>query len=228
MLQDTFKVTGNLILRRYDENGIINLEREHKNLVVTMGKQLIISRLAADTTPEITLTGVSGNGTTATITYATRLVTPYEIGSYITLSGVTPTTFNGTYKVNTASTTAITFDSAVNATASVAGKINSLSNSTIKTVRIGQSSTVTDLSDTALKSDLAGAAVISSKPDVADTTSNVTYTSLFAAGVGTSVDGITEAGLFNDDSKMMCRTVFPLITKSALESLEIFWTVTIN
>jgi hypothetical protein len=232
-LQDTFKVTGNVVLRRYDENGVLNLEREHKNLVVTAGKQLIASRLAADTRPAIATTFVSGNGVTATVTYAAQPAAPYEVGSYIKITGVIPATFNGTHRVNTVSTTQVTFDSIIVDTMTTAGNINSLFNGTVKTMRIGASNTVANLSDTSLISDIVGVSIFSSKVDVSDETASVTYIALFPAGTGTTggvtgIAGITEAAMVNENNKMLCRTVFPLVTKAVGESLEIFWTVTIN
>ena len=232
-LQETFKVTGDVVLRRYDENGVLNLERKHKNLVVTAGKQLIASRLAADTRPAIATTFVSGSGTTATVTYAAQPSAPYEVGSYIEITDVIPTEFNGTHRVKTVSTTQVTFDSSFAGTMSTAGYIKSLFNGTVKTMRIGASNTVANLSDTSLISDIAGVSIFSSKVDVSNENASVTYIALFPDGTGTTggstgIAGITEAAMVNENNKMLCRTVFPLVTKAEGESLEIFWTVTIN
>lgn len=225
MLQDTFKVTGNVLLRRYDENGVLNLEREHKNLVVTTGKQLIASRMIADTRPAISGISITGNGSVATVTYSAQTVIPYEVGSYVSISG--SGAYNGSYRVITASTTQITITSTLNTTVT-GGQIDSLYNGTIKTMRIGESNTVANLSDTALINEKGSAGLFSSQVNVTDTSADIIYVALFTAGVGTSASGIAEAALMNENNKMLCRTVFPLITKSALESLEIFWTVTIN
>ena len=45
------------------------------------------------------VTGLSGDGTTATISFATQLSNPFPIGSTITVAGVNPTAYNGTYTV---------------------------------------------------------------------------------------------------------------------------------
>ena len=227
-LQDTFKVTGDVILRRYDENGVLNLEREHKNLVVTAGKQLIASRLAADTRPAISILSISGSGSIATVTFTTQLVIPYEVGTYVTLSGNVPTGYNGTFRVETASTSQITFSSNITEETTTEGIINSLFNGTIKKMHIGESSTVANLSDTALINDIANVTIFSSSLNITGSNASISYIALFPAGTGTSIDGIAEAALMNENNKMLCRTVFPLVTKAAGESLEIFWTVTIN
>lgn len=232
-LQDTFKVTGNVLLHRYDENGVLNLEREHKNLVVTAGKRLIASRMAADTRPAITITGTSGTGATATITYVSQTVIPYEVGSYVTISGVVPAGYNGTYRVKTVSLTAITIDSTatgsfVAPTPPAVSIINSLYNGTIKTMRIGESNTVANASDTSLVNQIGSVTLFSSAYSIANGTADIVYIALFPAGTGTSTAGIAEAALMNENDIMLCRTVFPLVTKAASESLAIFWTVTIN
>ena len=48
----------------------------------------------------------SGNGTTATLTVITTLTNPYAVGQLITIAGMTPTGYNGTYAVSASSTTA--------------------------------------------------------------------------------------------------------------------------
>jgi hypothetical protein len=230
--QDTFKVTGNIVLRRYDENGILNLEREHKNLVVTTGKELIASRLASDTRPAITITATSGTGTEATITYSTQTVIPYEVGTYVTISGVgglgSKEGYNGTFRVKTATTTQITVDNTYTGAMGNAGIINSLSNDTIKTMRIGENNTVANLGDIALGNERGSVNLFSSQFSNANGTADVVYVALFLPGNGTSTAGLAEAALMNSSNKMLCRTVFPLVTKAAGESLAIFWTVTIN
>ncbi len=45
MLQDTIKMTGDLKIVLTDENGQIKHEQEVKNLVVTVGKNFIASRI---------------------------------------------------------------------------------------------------------------------------------------------------------------------------------------
>lgn len=56
----------------------------------------------------------------------------------------------------------------------------------------------------------------------------ITYTASFGPGVGTG--SLTEAGLFNAATAgdMLARTNFGVITKDALSTLTVTWTVTIN
>lgn len=57
---------------------------------------------------------------------------------------------------------------------------------------------------------------------------NIQYVASFAAGTGTAA--LTEAGIFNAASAgtMLCRTVFAVINKGALDSMTITWTITIT
>ena len=62
---------------------------------------------------------------------------------------------------------------------------------------------------------------------IAASTNTVTSTATFAAGNGTGA--ITEAGIFNAGSAgtMLCRTVFAVINKGALDTLTITWKITV-
>ena len=55
----------------------------------------------------------------------------------------------------------------------------------------------------------------------------IQYVASFGQGVGTAA--ITEAGIFNANSAgtMLCRTVFNVINKGALDTLTITWKITI-
>jgi hypothetical protein len=56
----------------------------------------------------------------------------------------------------------------------------------------------------------------------------ITYTATFPAGTGTGA--ITEAGIFNASTggSMLCRTVFPVVTKQAGDTIAITWKVTVS
>ncbi len=56
----------------------------------------------------------------------------------------------------------------------------------------------------------------------------ITYTATFPAGTGTGA--ITEAGIFNASTNgtMLCRTVFPVVTKQAGDTIAITWKVTVS
>ena len=93
MLHDTIKMTGDLKIVLTDENGQIKHEQEVKNLVVTVGKNLIASRLKDTTDAAMTHMAI-GSGTTAAANGDTALGT--ELGR-VSLTSTTVTTNNVAY-----------------------------------------------------------------------------------------------------------------------------------
>jgi len=71
----------------------------------------------------ITTTAITGTGTTATATFTAQTYIPYAVGSSITISGVTPTTYNGTFTVTACTTTSVSWASTETTTATVQGLI---------------------------------------------------------------------------------------------------------
>lgn len=89
---------------------------------------------------------------------------------------------------------------------------------------IGSNTAVANVGNSALGTELGRVALTSSTR----TGANVKYTAIFPAGTGTG--SITESGIFNADTAgtMMCRTTFPVISKSNTETIAISWTVTVG
>jgi hypothetical protein len=227
-LQDTFKVRGDLIIRKYDENMNIIGEYPHKNLVVLTGRELIASRLFSDTRPGFVVTDAIGNGLEVTYTFAVQPVVPFQEGQQITISGIIPTGYNGTFRVKSATTSTVTVNNAETGLFTTSGVINPLLNGIITTMKIGEGNIAANVNDTSLYIERGSTSLFSSQLDFTEGAA-VVYIAFFGPGNGTSSAGaaLSEAGLFNDSGRMMCRTVFSPLTKSSLESLEIFWKVTI-
>lgn len=145
MINETIKATGELQIVLRDANGNIKEQKTVPNLVVTVGKTAIASRLV---------------GT------ATAVMSHMAIGT---------------------STTA---------------------------AAIGQTTLVTETHRVALTAGTNSANV-------------VTYTATFPP---LSSMAITEAGILNavTDGTLLCRTVFPVVNKDALDTLSINWQITIN
>lgn len=76
MFQETLKVTGDVFITLRNSDGSIKEQREIKNLVVTVGKEFIASRMVAATTAMSHMT--IGAGTTAAANGDTALGT--ELG----------------------------------------------------------------------------------------------------------------------------------------------------
>ena len=77
--------------------------------------------VAATFSSSVATTGASGTGTNATITFAGGGI--YPVGSKITVAGVTPTGYNGTYTVTVSSAGSVSYANATTGAQTVAGTI---------------------------------------------------------------------------------------------------------
>lgn len=93
---------------------------------------------------------------------------------------------------------------------------------------VGTSTTAEADAQTALLAESARVALTSTTIVTTSVANDsVQFVATFNPGTGTAA--LTEAGLFNDVSAgtMLCRTVFPVINKGALDTLTITWKVTV-
>jgi len=110
----------------------------------------------------------------------------------------------------------------------IASRIKDATATAMSHMGIGSGSTAAAAADSALGSQLARV-TLDSTTLVTTTATNdsVQYVATFAAGTGTGA--VTEAGIFNAGTSgtMLCRTVFAVINKGALDTLVITWKVTV-
>jgi len=142
---------------QYYVNGLSQLTSDNKAAClagITHGLNTVQSIIANSTVVPsagnyITVTGSSGSGTIATLTFNTQSVAPYSVGQIITIQGMTPTGYNGYYTVTACNTTSVSFaNTTTGNTGFVAGKITSqVQNSSWGGVNsgAGQSTVVTSL-----------------------------------------------------------------------------------
>jgi microcystin-dependent protein len=76
--------------------------------------------------PTLSTLTASGNGTTATLTFAPQTVPPYPVGSTITVSNIVPIAYRGTFVVTDATVTSVSFASTVTGAQTTVGSIQSL------------------------------------------------------------------------------------------------------
>jgi hypothetical protein len=79
----------------------------------------------------LNVTGASGNGTAATLTYSSTYA--FSAGQTIIVSGMVPVGYNGTYIVTSSSAGSVSYASAVTAAMTVAGTIDGSSNASTTT-----------------------------------------------------------------------------------------------
>lgn len=111
----------------------------------------------------------------------------------------------------------------------IASRIKDATAGTMTHMAVGTGTTAAAAADTALGTQLGSRVGLDSTNLVTTSATNdsVQYVATFAAGASTGA--ITEAGIFNDSTAgtMLCRTVFAVINKGALDTLVITWKVTV-
>lgn len=68
-------------------------------------------------------TGASGNGTTATLTFAAQASAPFAVGSQIVVSAISPVGYQGTYTVTACTTTSVSYLNTTTGSQTAAGNI---------------------------------------------------------------------------------------------------------
>lgn len=110
----------------------------------------------------------------------------------------------------------------------IASRIKDSTATAMTHMAIGSGSTAAAAADSALGSQLARVTLDStSLVTTTATNDSVQYVATFGAGTGTGA--VTEAGIFNAGTGgvLLCRTVFAVINKGALDTLVITWKVTV-
>lgn len=106
----------------------------------------------------------------------------------------------------------------------VASRMVGVAANVMSHMAIGTTNTAAAAGDTTLAAEAARVALTSGTA----TTNVATYVATFPAGTGTGA--IVEAGILNAGSggTLLCRTVFSVVNKGALDAMTITWTVTVS
>lgn len=112
---------------------------------VTLGTYGYVTEVVYPGVSAITTTAATGAAGTATLTFAAQSSAPFAVGQTITVAGITPSGYNGTYVVTACTTTTVSYANATTAAQTVAGTI--VGNSTIK-VALGKNSSSIATSET--------------------------------------------------------------------------------
>jgi len=111
----------------------------------------------------------------------------------------------------------------------IASRMKDATATVMSHIGVGTGTVAAAAADTALGTALGARSPLDSTTIVTTSATNdsVQYVATFAAGASTGA--ITEAGIFNALSAgtMLCRTVFAVINKGALDTLVITWKVTV-
>jgi hypothetical protein len=108
----------------------------------------------------------------------------------------------------------------------IASRMIGVSSNVMSHMELGTGTTAAAVGDTTLETVISASRVaLTSGTNAANV---VTYVASFPAATGTGA--VTEAGIFNAASAgtMLCRTVFAVVNKGALDAMSITWTITVS
>jgi hypothetical protein len=139
----------------------------------------------------LAVTGTSGDGTNATITFAPQATAP-TVGDSVTIAGVTPAGYNGVKVITASTTSSLSFASAVTGAMTVAGTVGLLKmNGSYEIITTG-SGTYTIYAPGASSSTSGGGSAVVAKYDIP--VSSATYAATSSAGWGISPWGSGDWG----------------------------------
>jgi len=235
MFKDSITLTGRLIIKKYDEDNKLIYETEVPNLVVTSGKEFLASRIVGSTYDAM---GYMAIGDDASIVALSQTALIDELArvavSSATASG-TNVTFSGTFPAGTGTGSIV--EAAIYNTPSTKVRVFDADNDVDSASHVityvahgystGDKVTYTDGGGTAVVGLVDGGTYYVIK--LTDNTLKLA-TSYANAIAGTAIaitDGVGSTHKLSY-GQMLCRTTFPVITKSSAQTIAISWVVTVG
>jgi hypothetical protein len=235
MLKDNIKLTGRLSIKKYDEKGKEVFKTEVPNLVVTSGKEFIAARLLSNAIDPIGYMSVGDDSSTAAVS---QTALQNELARVATSSGLavgTSSTFSATFPAGTGTGSLV--EAGLFNTSSSSVKVfdadndvddgNDIISIASHGFATGDKVTYTDGGGTAITGLVDGGTyyVIN-----IDGESLKLASSAVNAGLGTQINITGTSGTNHKLTYgiMLCRTTFPVITKSGSETVAISWVVTVG
>ena len=235
MLQSSIKLTGKLVIKKFDATNKLVYETEVKNLVVTSGKQFIASRRVESSADVMGFMAIGDDASSASTTQTTLVNELARVAvDSKTASGVN-STFVATYPAgtgtgniveasitNTSGSSVISFDGDIDVDDggdSITYVAHGFVTGDLVTYTDGGNTVITNLTDGAQYY------IIKSTNDVVKLASSSANAS---AGTAINITGTSGAGHKLSKSTMLCRTTFPVIAKSSSETLAVSWVITVG
>lgn len=235
MFKDSITLTGRLIIKKFDEDNKLIYETEVPNLVVTSGKEFLASRIVGETYDAMGYMAIGDDASVAALSQTAlvdelarvAVTSATASGTSVTFSGTFPAGTGtgsiveaGIYNTPTSSVVVFDADNDVDSASHVITHINHGFNT-------GDKVTYTDGGGTAVVGLIDGGTYY-----VITLTTNTfkLATSYANALAGTNIAITDGVGLTHKLSygQMLCRTTFPVITKSGSQTISISWVVTVG
>jgi len=235
MLQSSIKLTGKLVIKKFDETNKLVYETEVKNLIVTSGKQFIASRIVESTASVMGYMAIGDDASTASTTQTALVNELARVAvDSATASGVNSTfvaTFpagTGTGSIveasisNSPATSVISFDGdndVDDAGDTITYVAHGFVTGDLVTYTDGGNTSITGLTDGSQYY------IIKNTNDVVKLATSAANAS---GGTAINITGTSGAGHKLTKGTMLCRTTFPVITKSSSETVAISWVITVG
>lgn len=235
MFNDSIKMTGVLTIKKMDDKGTVTYETEVPNIVVTAGKEFIASRMVSSTAAVMGYMAIGDDASTGTLGQTSlqnelarvTVTSATAAGSIATFVATFPAG-TGTGSIveagvfNSPSSSVISFDGDND----VDDGADSITY-TAHPFNTGDRVTYTDGGNTGITGLIDGGSYYVIDVD-ADTIKLATTEANAIAGTAINITGTSGTGHKLAFGTMLCRTTFPVITKSVSESLAISWAVTVG
>lgn len=236
MFKDGIKLTGRLLIQKFNVNKELVYSTEVPNLIVTAGKEFVASRIVGATLDAMGYMAIGDDASTSALSQTTLVNELARVATTsATASGVN-VTFTGTFGagVGTGSIVEAGIFNADDSSVLVFdgdNDVNSTSDEITYTSHglvTGDKVTYTDGGGTTIENLTDGATyyiirVDANKIQLASSAANAAAGTELNIGPGGS--GLNHKLTYGT---MLCRTTFPVITKSSSETIAISWVVSVG
>jgi hypothetical protein len=235
MLQSSVKLTGKLFIKKFDETNKLVYETEVKNLVVTSGKQFIASRIVENSAEVMGYMAIGDDASAASSSQTTlvnelaRVAVDSKTASGVnSIFGATFPAGIGTGDIveasisNAPESDVISFDGDIdvdNSSDTISHIGHGFTTGDLVTYTDGGNTAITNLTDGAQYYVIR---IDDDSLKLALSATNAT------GGIAINITGTSGAGHKLTKGTMLCRTTFPVITKSSSESVAIQWVITVG
>lgn len=235
MLKDSITVTGKLLIQKFNDNQELVYSTEVPNLVVTSGKEFIASRIISNTFDAMGYMGIGDDASTGALAQTTLINELARVATTSASVSGSNTTFTATFPAGTG-TGSIVEAGIFNKSSSAVlvfdadNDVDSASNVITKVAHglvTGDKVTYTDGGGTAVSGLIDGGTYYVIRLS-ADTLKLASSLALATAGTAIAItDGVGTNHKLTFGT-MLCRTTFPVITKSVSETVAISWVISVG
>ena len=235
MLKSHITLTGHLIIQKFDENMNLIYSTEVPNLVVTAGKAFVATRIIGTDLPAMGYMAIGDDATISALTQTTLIDELARVAVTSAAYSGTNVTFSATFPAGTG-TGSIVEAGIFNRSAAAVITVNAATDVNASTDIITHTNHGFNTGDTVTYTTGGGTAISGLSQNTiyyvikvsSDTFKLATTSANATAGtyinIGTGV-GATHKFTHGD---MLCRTTFPVITKSSSQTIAISWVVSVG